>query len=191
MLRYGLRPPFAQKRLSLTPDGKVRLNLRKPWHTGQTDIVFEPVELLRRLAEEIPHPNQNLVRFYGVFAPRAKVRPLLKTLLPNPPPTGHSSVSAPSDDRASDGPAVAAGRLPAEPEPTPDPEYRRPWAQLLKRVFGLDVLVCPKCSGPMRRIQFVDDPAVIQRICSHLGLPTAAPPVAPARAPHLDLDFDA
>jgi hypothetical protein len=189
MLRYGLRPPFSQKRLSLTPDGTVRLQLRKPWHTGQRDIVFEPVEFLRRLAAGIPHPNQHLVRFHGVVAPRATVRPLLKTLLPNPPPKepGHSPVPPPSDDLAPDG---AAGPLPAEPEPTP--EYRRPWAQLLKRVFGHDVLVCPKCSGPMRRIQFVDDPAVIERICSHLGLPTAAPPVAPARGPpQQDLNFDA
>lgn len=44
----------------------------------------------------------------------------------------------------------------------------------------------------MRRIQFVDDPPVIERICSHLGLPTAAPPVAPARAPpQQDVDVDA
>jgi len=46
MLRYGLRPPFSQKRLSLTPDGKVVLQLRKPWHTGQRDIVLQPVEFL-------------------------------------------------------------------------------------------------------------------------------------------------
>jgi len=44
----------------------------------------------------------------------------------------------------------------------------------------------------MRRIQFVDDPAVISRICDHLGLPTAPPPVAPPRAPpQQNFDFDA
>ncbi|MFO0393576.1 MAG: hypothetical protein ACK548_17130, partial [Planctomycetota bacterium] len=25
---------------------------------------------------------------------------------------------------------------------------RLPWADLLRRVFGIDVLVCPKCAGP-------------------------------------------
>ena len=46
LLRYGLRPPFAQRRLSLLPDGKVRLELRKPFYTGQTDVIFQPVEFL-------------------------------------------------------------------------------------------------------------------------------------------------
>jgi len=35
LLRYGLRPPFAQKRLSLTSDGKVRLKLRNPTPPGR------------------------------------------------------------------------------------------------------------------------------------------------------------
>jgi hypothetical protein len=34
VLRYGLRPPLSQKRLSLTAQGKVRLALRKPLGTG-------------------------------------------------------------------------------------------------------------------------------------------------------------
>jgi len=42
LLRYGLRPPFAQRRLSLTPDGKVRLQLRKPTFSGQRQLVLEP-----------------------------------------------------------------------------------------------------------------------------------------------------
>jgi len=42
LLRYALRPPFAARRLSWTKDGKIRLKLRKPWHTGQRDIIFEP-----------------------------------------------------------------------------------------------------------------------------------------------------
>lgn len=46
LLRYGLRPPFAKNRLSLTPDGKVRLKLRKPYFTGQTQIVLEPLGAL-------------------------------------------------------------------------------------------------------------------------------------------------
>jgi len=66
LLRYGLRPPFAQKRLSLLPDGKVRLKLRKPFYTGQTDVVFEPVEFLRRLASAVPKPMQNMIRYHGI-----------------------------------------------------------------------------------------------------------------------------
>jgi hypothetical protein len=54
LLRYGLRPPFAHKRLLLTSDGKVRLKLRKPYTTGQTEIVLPPQGSLRRLIATIP-----------------------------------------------------------------------------------------------------------------------------------------
>jgi hypothetical protein len=66
LLRYGLRPPFAQKRLSLTPDGRVRLKLRKPYYTGQTEIVLKPREFLRRLIATIPPKRLNMVRFHGL-----------------------------------------------------------------------------------------------------------------------------
>jgi len=62
---------------------------------------------------------------------------------------------------------------------------------LLERVFGHD-LSCPDCHGPMKVIQVVEDPVVIERILIHLGLPTDLPPLAPARAPpgdELDLCF--
>ena len=85
LLRYGMRPPFAQKRLSLLPDGKVRLKLRKPFYTGQTDITFEPVEFLKRMAAAIPKPMQNLTRYHGIFSANAEYRPLLVTLLPSAP----------------------------------------------------------------------------------------------------------
>jgi len=161
----------------------VRLKLRKPYHTGQTDIVFEPVQFLRRLAATIPHPGQYMVRFHGVFAPRSNVRQALEALLPQPPAAQPDANTGQQADAAD---TVAVDPLPQDAQSTP--QYRRSWAQLLKRVFGHEVLVCPKCQGPMRRIQFVDDPAVIARICSHLGLPTAPPHVASARAP-LQHDF--
>jgi len=53
----------------------------------------------------------------------------------------------------------------------------------MRRVFDHDVLVCPRCHGPTKAIQVVDDPHVVAKICRHLGLPTTLPPVAPARGP--------
>jgi hypothetical protein len=84
-LRYGLRHPFSLKRLAQRPDGTVLLELRKPLAGGQTHIPFEPLDFLRRLAAIVPPPRLNLVRFHGVFAPRAKLRPLLAALIPQPP----------------------------------------------------------------------------------------------------------
>jgi hypothetical protein len=47
------------------------------------------------------------------------------------------------------------------------------WAALMRRAFDLDVLRCPRCAGRMELIATIDDPAVIHRILTHLGLPGA------------------
>jgi hypothetical protein len=43
----------------------------------------------------------------------------------------------------------------------------------MRRAFGLDILRCPRCAGRMQLMATIDDPAVIQRILAHLGLPGA------------------
>ena len=58
----------------------------------------------------------------------------------------------------------------------PSRERRLAWAVLMKRTFGWSVLVCPACSGPMRLISAVEDPAVAARILQHLALPARPPP---------------
>jgi hypothetical protein len=65
---------------------------------------------------------------------------------------------------------------------------RLPWAVLLKRVFLVDVLDCPKCNGRMRILAAVTAPASIRRVLDHLGLPSEAPrPRAARPPPQLDL----
>ncbi len=55
------------------------------------------------------------------------------------------------------------------------------WVQLLKRVFAIDITTCQQCGGPLTILAAIEDPAVIAKILAHLGLPTRAPPRAPAR----------
>jgi len=60
---------------------------------------------------------------------------------------------------------------------------RLDWATLLRHVWGVDALVCPRCDGRMRFIAVIRDRAVIERILLHLGLPHAPPRAARARDP--------
>jgi hypothetical protein len=190
LLRYGLRPPFAQKRLSLTSDGNVRLKLRKPYYTGQSEIVLPPQDFLRRLIATIPPKRMNLVRFHGVFAPRATVRPALQALLPRNP-QGKPSAATTQPSTRSEATVIAepsAGPPSEDLAPLP-PRYRRPWHELLKRVFDVDI-VCGCCGSKMHRISHIEDPQTIAHILGHLGLPTEPPRKAPARAPpQCDFDF--
>ena len=49
--------------------------------------------------------------------------------------------------------------------------------------FGIDVLVCPECEGRCRVIACIDDPVVIRKILTHLGVPATSIQLHPARGP--------
>ena len=169
--RYALRPPVPQERFTWTADGQVRVELRRPWSDGTTHLVFDPPELLERLAALVPRPRVNLTLYHGVLAPRAAWRARVVEY-------GRAEDSTPeSDAQVADttAGAIRPGRW----------NYR--WAELMRRTLGLDVLDCPRCSGRLRLIAVIDDPAVTQRILRHLGLPTGIPETRPARSPPLPL----
>src|SRR5499433_200678 len=66
--------PFAQERLRLRSDGRIALELKTAWHDGTRELVFEPSELLERLAAMTPRPETNLLICHGLLAPRARWR---------------------------------------------------------------------------------------------------------------------
>jgi hypothetical protein len=52
----------------------------------------------------------------------------------------------------------------------------------MKRVFEIDVLVCPHCGGRRKLIAFLTDGLVVREILTHLGPPWRPRVLAPARA---------
>jgi hypothetical protein len=46
--------------------------------------------------------------------------------------------------------------------------FRRSWAQLIKRIYEIDPLVCPSCGGEMKVIAFNIDHAVVDKILRHM-----------------------
>jgi hypothetical protein len=180
LCRYGMRPAFSHERLSLAEDGRVLVALRRPWPTvnGVSVLAFEPVAFLRRLAPLIPPPCAHLVRHYGLFAPNAKGR----DLLPAAPVSRPSAVRLAAERRAVVSQPPAREDYP--PKQDREPRSRRrvlPWAELLRRVFAVDVLVCAKCLGAMSVIAYLTDAVVVAKILAHLGLPSSPPPISPAR----------
>ncbi len=169
--RYALRPPVANDRLELTDDGQVQLTLRRPWADGTSQLLFEPVELLERLAALTPRPRINLILYYGVLAPRAAWRSLVVQFGTAVRP----GRSAGPDDAADQDPGAAA---------RPDGRNYH-WAELMRRSMGLDVLACPRCGGRLTLIALIEDPVVIARFLRHLGLPHTIPEARPARPPPL------
>ena len=54
------------------------------------------------------------------------------------------------------------------------------WAQLMRRVFAIDVLAC-SCGGKLRVLAAIHPPDATVKILDCLGLPSRPPPLAPAR----------
>jgi len=144
LLRYVLRPPIGQERLEARPDGLVRIALKRAYADGTVAVDMDPLSLLCRLATSVPPPRYHTVKYAGVLAPastwRARIAP--------PPAAPVEPVEAPEDAAAPK--RGGAGTY-------------RPWAELLKRTFGVDVLSCPKCKGPMKLIAMVTKPKSVAR----------------------------
>jgi hypothetical protein len=122
-------------------------------------LLLEPIELMERLAAQIPKPRINLVLYSGVLAPNAKLRAAaVRHARPAPmlePPATETQTRA----------------------------ERETWSELMRLTFGLDVLACARCGGRMKHLGTVLDPRVARRILEHVGLPARAPPELPARDP--------
>jgi len=164
LCRYVLRPPLANNRLKWQSKDELLLRLKTPWSDGATHILLSPTELLGRLAALVPPRGFNSVRYHGCLAPGSKLRSRVI-----PPPTEPEDLG------------------PAEPEleQPPGPARRSsriPWAELLRRVFRVDVLRC-SCGGRLKLRAFIRDPFEARRYLQHVGLPAEELVIAPARAP--------
>ena len=125
LLRYVLRPPLAQERLEPRPDGLVRITLKRAYADGTVAVEMDPLSLLCRLATSVPPPRFHTVKYAGVLAPASAWRSRVA-----PPRKAPAEVADAAEAKA----PKRAGTY-------------RPWAELLQRTFGVDVLECPTCRG--------------------------------------------
>jgi hypothetical protein len=142
--RYILRPPLAVERLTESTGGQLQYQFRRPRRDGSTALLVDPLELLERLAALVPPPRRPLLAYHGVVAPHAGWRAAIVPAAPR-----HAQPAGPELPRAS-------GRLPR--------------ATLLRRVFAIEVLVCPRCAGPRRIVGAVTEPHAVRRLLGALGL---------------------
>ena len=80
--------------------------------------------------------------------------------------------------RKADRVPVLLGMIEEEPKPVPS----KGWAKMIRKVYEVDPLVCPKCGGRMKIVAFLTEYAVVDRIIRHLELTFAAEKPPPAQA---------
>jgi len=197
LCRYAGRPALAESRLSRLPDGRLCYELKRAWQDGTSHVVLEPEVLIERLMALVPRPRKHLVTYHGVLAPGAGLRSLVvregaggrrsTRCRHGAGGAGGAGEAGEAEERGDE--AATCRALPQRVVPHAPGERRwggrrrYAWAELLKRVFLVDVLVCPRCGGPRTVLAAIHDPFSIRRVLEALGLSAEAPEMAPARGP--------
>jgi len=112
------------------------------------------LEFIARVTSHIPDKGQVMVRYYGLYANahRGKVRK-----------AGMSSLMLRMSEE--------------ERKPVPS----KGWAAMIRKVYEVDPMLCPKCGGPMKVVAFITDYVAVDRIIDHLKLVFAAEKPPPSR----------
>src|SRR5690554_5753203 len=147
LARYIVRASLSQERMTYIPcnassGGKARVIYRGK--TSKTREAFTALDWLARLVTHIPNKGEQMVRYYGYYSNKARgMRKKTDTDM---------LVPALIDTEVS----MKA--------------FRKSWSQLIQKIYHADPLVCPKCSGKMRIISFIEEPGVIKDILQYLDL---------------------
>jgi hypothetical protein len=104
------------------------------------------LEFIARVTSHIPDKGQVTVRYYGLYANahRGKIK------------ARHE--------------AFPLRMVEEELRPVPS----KGWAEMIRKVYEVDPLICPRCGGRMKVIAFLTEYAVVDRIMRHLELTFAA-----------------
>jgi hypothetical protein len=136
---------FSCKTRGFCPSCHAKRKVGYRW--GQERAVLETMdylEFIARVTSHIPDKGQVTVRYYGLYANAhrgGKVR------------------------KASLSPLVL--RM-AEEEVRRIPS--KGWAEIIRKVYEVDPMLCPKCGGAMKIVAFISDYRAVDRIIDHLKL---------------------
>jgi len=101
------------------------------------------LEFIARVTSHIPDKGQVMVRYYGLYsnARRGKMRKAQQAANPF---------------------LIIEQEEPFVPS--------KGWAEIRRKVYEVDPLICPSCGGQMKIIAFIEDHKVIDRIMGYLKL---------------------
>jgi len=130
--------------------------------------MFDALEWLAAMCSHVPNKGEQMVRYYGYY----------------------SNVSRGNRKKQNQDEWISCILESDELSR----ERRKNWARLIQKIYEVDPLSCPKCSGKMKVISVIEDEDVIKKILKHLGLWEVKPRPPPQNAksqtlstePHID-----
>jgi len=178
LTQYITRCPFSLARLVKVSDtGQVVYKAEKDSCRGFPDPtgdgmqagpkrnfqILAPLDFLAEFTQHIPPKGAHLIRYYGWYS--NKTRGMRRKAAAEA--AAAEQPAGPSSGEATDVPSSS--------------RRRQTWAMLIKRVYEIDPLICPRCGGAMMVIAFIKPPQrdVIEKILQHCGLGHPSAPRAP------------
>jgi hypothetical protein len=136
--------------------------------------ILAALDFLAEFTQHIPPKGAHLIRYYGWYS--NKSRGMRRKAAAEAGPPGGTSLTGTDAQRWS---AKGVACTPTGSVPTR--RCNPTWAMLIKRVYEVDALACPKCGGHMQVIAFIEPPqgALIEKILRHCGLWNPATPRPP------------
>jgi hypothetical protein len=132
---YIIRASFSQERMTYMPEeSKVSYQSKD----GKDEKIFDALEWLAAMCSHVPNRGEQMVRYYGYY----------------------SNVSRGKRQKENED-----DRIPYILEPgVSSKDYRKNWAKLIQKIYEVDPLTCPKCSGKMKVISVIEDENVIKKL---------------------------
>lgn len=152
--RYLKKCPLSNERLRII-DGESETIIEYTSYKNEQRSVrtFTPLKFLAEIQQHLPGSWEQTTRFLGAYSSRSRGAAREKLLL-----------------ESSDIDILPLPELIQKPSAN--------WARLMKKVFELDPLLCPKCGSSMRIKAFITNPHEIDRITKNLGIPNQRAPPA-------------
>jgi hypothetical protein len=155
--QYIIRNAFSLKKLKFEEGDSSVIYRSKMTHgkNKRNFQIFSPLEFIAAITQHIPEPYFQLTRMYGWYSNRMR---------------GDRKKQQERDGGKEQGEVAQDGKIIDIRKYKPKRIPQLMWRECIKKVWEVDPLTCPKCTGEMRIISFIYKKTVIKKILTHLNL---------------------
>ena len=140
--------------------------------------LLDAQEFIAELTQHLPARGLRTIRYYGLYSSRSRAKwPRWDHVVAHAPEGWRQDAGLPSDGRGASASTDAGTSVPAS-------RASSTWARLIKLVYEVDPLICPKCGADMAVIAIIHEPVEVKRILDHLLKTGRAPPGVTAGPPN-------
>ena len=141
LARYIVRASFSQESMTYVPEEAMVVYKSKD---RKQEKIFDALEWIAAMCSHVSNKGEQMVRYYSFYSNVARGK-----------------------RKKSESDELISSILESEESSN---EYKRNWARLIQKIYEVDPLTCPKCSGKMKVISVIEDSEIVKKILKHLGL---------------------